>query len=312
VPITRRHLLSLTDLADEELRHLVDHGTLLADRPHVDPVLAGMTVGVYFRQTSTRTRVSFSVAAQLLGANVVTLGPADLQENTGETAADTAAVLSGMLDGIVIRSAASDELLRTYAGQDRMAVVSAMGQIEHPTQAVADFITIQQRFGKTDGVRLLYVGEGNNSAVALALGLTRFAGTELEVVTPPGYGLPAAIERTAAAQAEAAGSRFQAHTGIDDAQGPFDVVYTTRWQTTGTAKPDPRWREIFEPYRVDERLMSRFPSALFMHDLPAHRGEEVSAEVLDGPRSIALAQARNKLSGALAVLEWCLTGGGRL
>jgi ornithine carbamoyltransferase len=198
--------------------------------------------------------------------------------------------------------------LRILAEQDRMSVVNAMTADEHPTQALADLGTMLATFGSVDGLRVLYLGEGNNTASALALTLARCSGARLWLRTPPGYGLPP--EKLAAAQLAAAGhdARVEEHHDPHDLPDPVDVVYTTRWQTTGTAKADPDWRTRFEPFRVTTRLLDRYPDAVFMHDLPAHRGEEVDAAVLDGPRSIAFTQAEYKLYGAMAVLEWCLTG----
>jgi ornithine carbamoyltransferase len=265
-------------------------------------------VATYFRATSTRTRTAFSAAALRLGASVVPYGPDDLQENTGESSEDTGAVLSRMLDALVARTVGSPEELRAWASQDRMAVINAMTADEHPTQALADLTTLTRRFGAVEGVRVLYVGEGNNTAAALALALTRFEGVELHLRTPAGYGL--------ARDKREAGERYaRLHgAGLTEDHSPahlpsdVDVVYTTRWTTTGTAKSDPDWRRDFEPFRVDERLMERYPNAVFMHDLPAHRGEEVTAGVLDGPASVAFEQAQNKLHSAEAVLEWCLCG----
>ncbi|RBL80920.1 ornithine carbamoyltransferase, partial [Streptomyces cavourensis] len=136
------------------------------------------------------------------------------------------------------------------------------------------------------------------------LALSRFPGTRLTLRTPPGYGLaPAYLER-AAAHARRSGARIEERHDMADLPAA-DVVYTTRWQTTGTAKPTPDWREVFAPFQVDEKTMASSPDAVFMHDLPAHRGEEVTADVLDGPASIAFDQAENKYHSARAVLEWC-------
>lgn len=264
-------------------------------------------VGILFRQTSTRTRTAFSAAALRLGASIISYGPVDLQENTGESTSDTGRVLSRMLDALVVRSAQSDAELPAYAAQSQMAVINSMSASEHPTQALADLTTISQHFGRVEGIRVLYLGEGNNTAVALALALTRFPGTELTLLTAPGFGIPEATVRRANEQAIAAGSRFTVAAAMDARPSDVDVVYTTRWQTTGTTKPRPDWRDSFKPFRADAALMKVYPDAVFMHDLPAHRGEEVTADVLDGPASIAFAQAENKLHSASAVLRWCLT-----
>ncbi|GAA2787217.1 ornithine carbamoyltransferase [Crossiella cryophila] len=301
----RRHLISIDDLSDEDLRWLVHRGAeysagaLEGTKPLRDQVVA-----VLFRRTSTRTRTAFSAGALRLGAQLITYGPGDLQENTGESVEDTGAVLSGMLDVLVARTAGPERELRAYAAQRRMAVINAMTAEEHPTQALTDLTTLTRHFGRVDGLRVLYVGEGNNTATALSLALPRFPGTELHLRTPPGYGVPVGFVERGEISAKRGGARIEQRHDLADLP-EVDVVYTTRWQTTGTSKPDPDWREIFAPFQVDSALLAACPGAVFMHDLPAHRGEEVTAEVLDGPASIAFTQAENKYHSARAVLEWC-------
>jgi ornithine carbamoyltransferase len=170
-----RHLISLDDLSDTDLRDIVERGAQLGRHAGLSgTTLAGTVVGVYFRKTSTRTRTAFASGALRLGAGVVRYGPGDLQLNTGESSEDTGRVLSGMLDVLVARTAGSPSELRVWAGQERMAVINAMTADEHPTQALADLTTLTLRFGTVDGLRVLYVGEGNNTAAALALGLSRY------------------------------------------------------------------------------------------------------------------------------------------
>jgi ornithine carbamoyltransferase len=296
-------LLTIDDLDDNDLRHLVARGAEFSSGATAREALRDRVVGIYFRRTSTRTRTAFSAGALRLGGQIVSYGPHDLQENTGETAQDTAAVLSGMLDVLVARTAGSRAELESYAAQRRMAVVNAMSEDEHPTQALTDLTTLHRRFGRVDGLRVLYVGEGNNTASALALALSRFDGTELHLRTPPGYGLDPRFLHTAEVSAKRGGARVVERHDMRDLPA-VDVVYTTRWQTTGTAKPDPHWRAVFAPFQVDDRVLGDTP--VFMHDLPAHRGEEVTAEVIDGDRGIAFAQAENKFHSARAVLEWCV------
>ncbi|RSN11104.1 ornithine carbamoyltransferase [Streptomyces sp. WAC 05977] len=300
-----RHLISLDDLTDGELRSIVARATTLAAGPRqAGSPLSGEVVGIYFSKTSTRTRTAFSSGALRLGARIVSYGPGDLQLNTGETIADTGRVLSSMLDALVVRTAGDPAELRAMADQKRMSVVNAMTADEHPTQALADLTTMARRFGRVDGLRVLYLGEGNNSAAALALALTRFPGTELQLRTPPGYGLdPTVLARARAHAARHQASIVERHDM--DHLPVSDVVYTTRWETTGTTKPDPDWREVFAPFQVTRALWRTSPDAVFMHDLPAHRGEEVTAEVLDGRDSIAFTQAENKMYSAMAALEWC-------
>jgi ornithine carbamoyltransferase len=310
---TARHLISIDDLSDAELRGIVDRGVYFArtaesGNPDSSRALAGKVVGVYFRKTSTRTRTAFSSGALRLGAGLIAYGPDDLQLNTGESTEDTGRVMSLMLDVLVARTSGDPLEMRAWAEQRRMAVVNAMSADEHPTQALADLTTLARRFGAPDGLTVLYTGEGNNSAAALALGLTRYRGTRLELRTPPGYGLDKAVLERASAQALAHRSSIEEYHDLENLSAEFDVVYTTRWQTTGTSKPDPDWRRVFAPFQVTADVMDRAGAKVFLHDLPAHRGEEVTAEVLDGPSSLAFEQAGNKLHSAMAVLEWCAVG----
>ncbi|WET76861.1 ornithine carbamoyltransferase [Amycolatopsis sp. QT-25] len=301
----RRHLISLNDLDDEDLRWIVGRGVeyALGHRTDERP-LRNSVAGILFRKTSTRTRTSFSAGALRLGAKLITYGPGDLQENTGETIEDTAAVLSGMLDMLVVRTSGGEAELRAYAVSRRMSVINAMCADEHPTQALADLTTLTQRFGRVEGLRVLYVGEGNNTASALALALSRYRDTSLYLRTPPGYGLDRRFLDHADLNAKRSGALVeQRHDMADLPQA--DVVYTTRWQTTGTVKHTADWRAVFAPFHVGTAVMAESGAEVFLHDLPAHRGEEVAAEVLDGPASLAFTLAENKYHSARAVLAWC-------
>ena len=304
-----RHLISLNDLTDGDLVSIVAEGARFGTDPSYRPQgLDGLVAGIYFRKTSTRTRCAFSVGAIRLGAQIVSLGPDDLQTNTGETAADTGRVLSGMFDLLVARTAADTDEMRLWSSQGRMAVVNAMSAQEHPTQALADLTTLHNHFGHIEGLNILYIGEGNSTAAALALALTRYPGLMLELRTPPGYGLSPAVRARAEAQATRAGAVVIERHEMAELPNSVDVIYTTRWRTTGSVKSDSGWREVFAPFQVNARLWRDNPKAAFMHDLPAHRGEEVTSDVLDGTASIAFQQAENKLYSAMAVLAWCRGG----
>jgi ornithine carbamoyltransferase len=302
------HLISIGDLSDEDLRFIVGRGAEFAAGTTATAPLEGRIVGIYFAKTSTRTRTAFSAGALRLGARIIAYGPGDLQTNTGETLEDTGAVLSQMLDVLVARTGADPAELRGWTGQDRMRVVNAMTADEHPTQALADLTVLQRHFGHVENLRILYVGEGNSTAAALALALARFPGVHLELRTPPGYGLAPTTLAEAAEQARLHSAVLTERHDMADLPIPVDVIYTTQWQTTGTSKKDPSWRATFAPFQVTSDLWADQPKAVFMHDLPAHRGDEVAADVLDGPASIVFAQAGNKLYSAMAVLDWCLNG----
>ncbi len=306
-----KHVLSLAEIGPRNLARLLDYSMdIVSGRKGGERPLEGKVVGIYFRGTSTRTRTAFTVAALKLGGSVITYGPQELQINTGETVADTGRVLSGYLDAIVIRTNGPLDEMKAFAAQDKMAVVNAMSEDEHPTQAIADLVTIREAFGRLDDVHILYLGEGNNSAAALALAVALTPGMSLTLVTPEGYGVPDAVLETANDLARQNHSRVEQHHRMDLLPRQVDVVYTTRWQTMGVPKADPDWREKFDPYRVTEEVMGRVSKnsgTIFLHDLPAIRGSEVVNEVLDGPQSLAFRQAEHKLTSAMAVLNWCVT-----
>lgn len=302
-----RSIISIDDLTGSDLTGLVDRGVQFAAGAG-SRALAGLVTGIYFGKPSTRTRTAFSAGALRLGSGVIAYGPGDLQLSTGETHEDTARVLSGMLDVLVMRTAEDEAIMRGYAEPGGLSVINAMSAQEHPTQALCDLSTLQEHFGRLDGLRVLYVGEGNNTATALSLALMRCPGVQLEMRTPTGYGLPADYHRRARAHAARSGATLHERHDMLDLPAGLDVIYTTRWQTTGSAKHTTDWRQTFEEFRVTEPLLAAYPAAIFLHDLPAHRGEEVDAAVLDGPASLAFRQARMKMFSAMAVLEWCAAG----
>jgi ornithine carbamoyltransferase/carbamoyltransferase len=248
------------------------------------------------------------VASLRLGGSPISFGPSELQLTTGESIADTGRILGHMLDALVVRTAGPLADLCQLAAFAGIPVINAMATEEHPTQAVCDIATLALSFGDLSGLSLLYIGEGNNTATALARGLALVPGVKVTFATPAGYGLPPQLLAEATEIAAGRGTSIEEVHDLDGLPHHCDVVYTTRWQTTGTHKADAAWREKFRPFYVDQTLMSRWPQALFMHDLPAHRGDEVSGEVLDGPSSIAWTQAQLKLSSAMAILEHFVAG----
>ncbi|MBV9104847.1 MAG: ornithine carbamoyltransferase [Verrucomicrobia bacterium] len=303
------HFLSLAHLSRAEFLRIVARAVVIAEHPEKAKNLVGSFIGMYFRKTSTRTRTSFAIGAMKMGAGLITYGPNDLQVSTGESLHDTARVLSGYLDALVVRTADDPRELQVMAAAGGLSIINAMTSDEHPTQALSDFATLKRRFSRLEGLKLLYLGEGNNTAAALALAASRCPGFEATFLTPKGYGIPPHLLETAQTMARDCGASVLEAHDLQAVQGPMDVVYTTRWQTTGTVKNDEFWREKFAPFRVTESLMravSRPTGTVFMHDLPAVRGEDCDSSVLDGPQSIAFEQARQKLYSAMAVLEWCL------
>jgi ornithine carbamoyltransferase/carbamoyltransferase len=306
-----RGVFSLGALDRDVIHSLVSRSCELYQDPdaHQSP-LAGKVVGVLFAKSSTRTRTAFTSGIAKLGGAPVAYGPNDLQTNTGETLLDTGRVLGAMLDLLVARTAGPLDELYLISRYGGIPVVNAMAAEEHPTQGICDLASIRMMRGEVGGARVLYLGEGNNTATALAEGLAHYSGCTAVFATPEGYGVPPGVLKSAADRGSLLGTRIAEVKTIAELPAEVDFVYTTRWQTTGTVKKDDAWRERFRPFYVDDALISRWPDAWFMHDLPAHRGEEVSARTLDGPRSIAWSQAGMKLASAMAVLEWLVDPSG--
>jgi ornithine carbamoyltransferase len=300
-----RGLFTLSELKMTELECLVARSCeLFRDRRAHTLPLSGKILGILFTKTSTRTRTAFTVGAIRLGGFPIAYGPGDLQTNTGESIQDTGRILGRMLDAVVVRTAGPIDEMRELSRQEGLPVINAMAAEEHPTQGVCDLAAMVLEFGSLRGLSVLYVGEGNNTAAALAYGLSRMPLCDITFATPRGYGISPAILGNAKKWAEEGGGSVTEVHNMHDLPGSVDVVYTTRWQTTGTVKDDPDWREKFRDFYVDERLLRRWPTAKLMHDLPAHRGEEVSGALLEGSRSIAWTQAEMKLTSAMAILEW--------
>ena len=305
-----KHLLSLADLGATDLGRLVDRSVRFACSRGIGrtPVF-GKIVGIYFRAPSTRTRSSFTVGALRLGAQTVTYGPNDLQIVTGETLEDTGRVLSGYLDALVIRTNNSIAEMKEIARQHEMAVINAMSENEHPTQAIADLSTLKERFGRLTGVHLLYLGEGNNTSAALALAISQTPGMKATFVTPEGFGLSDRVIEQAQQLARRCGGEIECRHNIEELPRNVDAVYATRWQTMGVPHSDPHWIDKFRPFCVTPEIMAKVSKAdgtVFLHDLPAVRGDDVHADVLNGPQSLAWRQSRHKMFSAMAVLEWCL------
>ncbi|MEU5213357.1 ornithine carbamoyltransferase [Streptomyces sp. NPDC020742] len=301
-----KSLLSLTELDAGTLAGLVARAVELGATDRPEQTLAGKSVGIYFRRSSTRTRTAFWSAAARLGAHTIGYGPDELQLVTGESLEDTGRVLGNYLDILVARTNDDVEEMRLLASSGALSVVNALSTDEHPTQALADLALLTEEFGSLAGRELLYVGEGNSTAAALALATALVPDFRLTVVTPAGYGLPDELLARADKLGDGAAGVQQLHD-LAAVDRQVDAVYTARWQTMGVQKENADWRADFLPYRVTSDLLERLsaPHTIFLHDLPAMRGEEVVDEVLDGPRSRAWRQAFHKMTSAMAVLEWC-------
>lgn len=287
-PAVPRHYLRVADLDARGLHALLDLAAAMKERPHgFVEALRGDTLVCFFEKPSTRTRVSFAAAAERLGMLPLLVGPDELQLGRGETVADTARALSGYAAAIAIRAHAH-ATVEEVAAYATVPVINALTNAHHPCQALADVLTLRERFGRLEGLRLAYVGDGNNVAASL-VEAGRLAGLDVVVASPPGYG-----------------PTVEGATVVEDpaeAVRGADAVYTDVWISMGDeAEREARLRDL-ERYRVDERLLALAkPEAVFLHCLPAHRGEEVAAAVIDGPQSVVWQQAENRLATEEALL----------
>ena len=303
-----RQMLTLQTLSRTDLLQIVERSHDFS-QGQIEKTLEGKIVGIYFRRSSTRTRTAFTAGALRLGAQTISFGPKDLQTSTGETEEDTGRVLSGFLDALVIRTNDPQAEMEALARHSKIPIINAMSAEEHPTQALADLSTIREHFGRIEGIHLVYLGEGNNTTSALVRAFAKLRGNRLTLLCPEGYGLDEDFLDGIRPEAKAHGTEISQHHRMDDFPAEADVVYTTRWQTMGVPKPDPDWKNRFRPFTVTTDLMQRLSGtrrAIFMHDLPAVRGDDVVDEVLDGPDSLAWRQAEHKMFSAMATLEWCL------
>lgn len=301
-----RSFLTVDELSAGELRTLLDradhHG---AHRGRSD-VLAGRTVGLIFEKPSTRTRVSFEVAVSELGGVPLVLSSRDLQLGRGETVADTARVLSRYVHALVVRTFAQSRL-EELASAGTIPVINALSDTSHPCQALADLQTVRARLRTLAGVRMTYIGDGNNVAHSL-LRACALVGVDLTVVTPPGHEPDAAVVEVARGYAAETNASVRVITDPTDGVKDAQVVYTDVWASMGREQEHAERVERFGAYQLDAALLGLAASdAIVMHCLPAHRGEEITAEVIDGPQSAVWDQAENRLHAQKALLELLLT-----
>ena len=299
-----RDLLSLNDFTPEEIRAVLDlAGELKAKQkrgePH--PYLQGKTLGMIFQKSSTRTRVSFEVAMYQLGGHALFLNAGDLQLGRGETIADTARVLSRYVDGIMIRTYAQSDVeeLARYAD---VPVINGLTDLFHPCQILADLLTVRERKGALAGLKAAYVGDGNNVCHSLLFGCAK-TGMHLAVASPPGYEPAAEIVSLARAGARETGGRIDITNDPAEAVREADVVITDVWAGMGREAEAQARAKVFAPYQVNRELVSHArPDFIFLHCLPARRGEEVTDEIIDGPHSAVWDEAENRLHAQKAVL----------
>jgi ornithine carbamoyltransferase len=296
-----RHFLTLLDLSPEELQAIIRRAIELKASRREDPVyqpLKGRVLGMVFEKSSTRTRVSFEAAMAQFGGSAIFLSPRDTQLGRGEPLEDTARVLSRMVDAIVVRTYEHEKLER-FATCSRVPVINALTDRFHPCQLLADVQTYHELRGPIAGRTVAWIGDGNNMCHSY-INAARQLGFRLRIASPAGYQPEQALVRSA-------GSRVELLHAPTDAATDADLVVTDVWASMGQEQEHAARAAAFADYQVTTALMGRArANALFMHCLPAHRGEEVAADVIDGPQSAVWDEAENRLHAQKALLEWLL------
>jgi len=306
--LSGRDFLSMDDLTAEEIRAVLERSGDLKRRLHAGespPVLAGKTLAMIFEKPSLRTRVTFEVGMRQLGGHAIYLSPQDIQLGTRESTPDVARNLSRWVNGVMARTFAH-RTVQDLAEYATVPVINGLSDREHPCQILGDLLTIQDHTRRLNGVRVAWVGDGNNVCHSLLLGGAK-VGIHLAVATPPGYE-PAneIISRARSLAAKSGGSISVGHDPNEAVRG-VDIIYTDVWVSMGQEATRAERLKAFDGFQVDGALLrAAGPQAKVMHCLPAHRGEEITDEVLDGPQSIVLDQAENRLHAQKGLLAMIL------
>jgi ornithine carbamoyltransferase len=302
-----RDFLSLDDVSADELTDLLDRASKArAGTGKWSSKLDGKQVALVFEKPSTRTRVSFEAAVSTMGGHAIVLRGDELQLGRGETIEDTGRVLSRYVDAIVVRTFGQERLER-LAGAATVPVVNALSDNEHPCQCLADLQTIKDHLGELEGVALAYLGDGNNVAHSLMLGGAK-VGMDVRVAGPPEYRPDAAVAERSSAIAAASGGRVTVTDVVAEAAIGARVLYTDVWASMGQEEEAEAREEAFGRYQLNADVVDMAADdAIVMHCLPAHRGHEITDDVIDGPRSVVWDQAENRLHAQKALLAFLLT-----
>jgi len=296
-----RHCLTLQEFTPKEVESLLALAARVKARPAAfRSALAGRSLAMIFEKSSTRTRVSFEVAMTQMGGHALHLNGDEMKLGRRETVGDTARVLSRYVDGIMIRTFGHD-IVEELARYSDVPVVNGLTDSHHPCQALADTLTMKERFGRLKGLTLVYVGDGNNVTHSLMVAGAQL-GMSVRVVCPKGYEPSRRVLAWAQKTGRATGGRCSVTHEVKGAAKGAQAVYTDVWTSMGQEAESRKRLKDFKGYQVDERLMAEAPKAIFLHCLPAHRGEEVSAGVMDGPQAAVWDQAENRLHAQKAVL----------
>jgi len=303
-----RHLISIHDLTAAEVAGLFRLAAEVKAQPRRDAAaLAGKCLGMIFEKSSTRTRVSFEAGMVQLGGHALFLSSRDIQLGRGEPISDTAKVLSRYIDGIMARTFAHQTVV-DLARYGSVPVINGLTDDLHPCQALADYFTLGEVFGELHGRKIAYVGDGNNMAHSLMFGAAK-VGMDIAVASPAAYTVKPHYVELARRDAAAAGTSIVLTTDPREAVAGAAAVYTDVWASMGQEAEAQQRLQAFHGFQVDAALMAAArPEAVFLHCLPAHRGEEVAAEVADGPQSRIFDEAENRLHVQKAILMWLMGG----
>ncbi|HET9954049.1 MAG TPA: ornithine carbamoyltransferase [Polyangiaceae bacterium] len=304
-----KDLLRTLDLSRQDFKYLLSRASKFKAHPHSrHKLLFGDSICMYFAKPSTRTRISFEAAIARLGGNPLALNPADLQLGRGETLEDTARIISRYARALVIRTF-KDEDVHRLAKAATIPIVNALTDGHHPCQSVADMLTIQEHRGSLKNCKIAYFGDGNNVAISL-MEASALVGADFVIACPEGYSIPEPLIEQARAVADETGGTIRVTRDPEEAARGADALYTDVWLSMGDADSEREARfNALSPYQVNERLSKlAAPGAIFLHCLPAHRGEEVTADVIDGPSSMVWDQAENRMHTSMAILYGLLEG----
>ncbi len=300
-----RHFLDLSEVSATDLRRIIDHAAAIKaawrkGRPSRDKPLVGRTLAMIFDKPSTRTRVSFDLAMRQLGGETIMLTGKEMQLGRGETIADTARVLSRFVDAIVIRIL-DHSAMNELAASAHVPIINALTKRSHPCQIMADVLTFEEHRGPIKGRTIAWCGDGNNVLASWVQAAQRFD-FKIRIATPQALGLSTQVLDWA----RAASADVYVTTDPRDAVAGADCVVTDCWLSMGDEEKTARYH-LLKPYQVDAKLMAAAgKDAIFMHCLPAHRGEEVADDVIDGPQSVVFDEAENRLHAQKGILAWCL------
>lgn len=291
----KKDFISLADFPAEELEEMIALAMKMKKNPaKYQDSLKGKVLGMIFNKKSTRTRLSFEVGIMQLGGAAIFISPNEMQVARGETLADTAKVLSRYLDCIMIRTFAHKDVVE-LAQHATVPVINGLTDYNHPCQALADMMTIEEKFGPTRGKKLAYIGDGNNMAMSLISACIKF-GINISIVSPEKYSVNKDELHLTIKEAEQKNIKIVLTSSVEEGIADADVVYTDTWASMGQEEEHSQRVKDFAGYSVNSQVMSMAKDdAVFMHCLPAHRGEEVSTSVIDGPASIVFDQAENRL-----------------